>query len=271
MRRSVLVLLAVAAFPSSAAAAPVLVLGHDGRVSARNDPFLSGSSLTPTPNRHPAAHRHAVNHRHAARRPQDAVVAATAVTKKRPKPKPQPTLFSALARLQKTGALSPPAEQQYSRDYSHALTVEKHLKGARQAQLDSVTETIHQIAVVRRADAVAAAGDLPDARAPTASGGRRGPLLSYGQRVEFAGSGLVWEYYPGEGIELQALASFGKANALYAGGPGGLPGAGGAAGAVDPARLPEQRRRRRGTTTSTGTAGSRRGRARWRRGPHSRR
>ncbi|MGO9820118.1 MAG: D-glucuronyl C5-epimerase family protein [Solirubrobacteraceae bacterium] len=218
MRRSLLVLLAVAAFPSSAAAAPVLVLGHDGRVSARNDPFLSGSSLTPTPNRHPTAYRHAVNHRHAAKRPQDAVVAATAVAKKRPKPKPQPTLFSALARLQKTGALSPPAEQQYSRDYSHALTVEKHLKGARQAQLDSVTETIHQIAV---------SGQLTPSRLPAlfatlaanVQWWTTGPLLASGQRVEFAGSQLVWEYYPGQGIQLQVLGSFGKANGLFTAGP----------------------------------------------------
>ena len=42
-----------------------------------------------------------------------------------------------------------------------------------------------------------------------------GPLPSSGQRVEFAGSELVWEYYAGQGIELQELGSFGKADALY--------------------------------------------------------
>ena len=39
-----------------------------------------------------------------------------------------------------------------------------------------------------------------------------------GQRVEFAGSQLVWEYYPGQGIELQELGSFGKADGLYTAG-----------------------------------------------------
>jgi hypothetical protein len=47
---------------------------------------------------------------------------------------------------------------------------------------------------------------------------RAGPLLSYGQRVEFAGSDVVWEYYPGQGIELQVLGSFGKAQWFCAAG-----------------------------------------------------
>jgi hypothetical protein len=46
-----------------------------------------------------------------------------------------------------------------------------------------------------------------------------GSLLSYAQRVEFAGSQVVWEYYPGQGIELQELGSFGKADYLVKAGP----------------------------------------------------
>ena len=50
-----------------------------------------------------------------------------------------------------------------------------------------------------------------------------GPLLASGQRVEFAGSQLVWEYYPGQGIQLQVLGTFGKADGLYSAGPAGYP------------------------------------------------
>jgi hypothetical protein len=50
-----------------------------------------------------------------------------------------------------------------------------------------------------------------------------GPLLTSGQRVEFAGSQLVWQYYPGQGIQLQVLGSFGKADGLYTGGPADYP------------------------------------------------
>ncbi len=46
-----------------------------------------------------------------------------------------------------------------------------------------------------------------------------GPLLSSGQYVEFSDSDLVWEYYGGQGIELQVLATFGKADGMYTAGP----------------------------------------------------
>lgn len=41
------------------------------------------------------------------------------------------------------------------------------------------------------------------------------PLLSSGERVSFPPSKLVWEYYPGQGIEIQWLASFGEGNGYY--------------------------------------------------------
>jgi hypothetical protein len=79
--------------------------------------------------------------------------------------------------------------------------------------------------------AIAAAGRLSPSRLPvlfeTLARNRQwwtsGPLLSYGQRVEFKGSELVWEYYPGQGIELQELGSFGKADGFYTGGPSYYP------------------------------------------------
>lgn len=43
----------------------------------------------------------------------------------------------------------------------------------------------------------------------------KGKLLTYGQRVEFPGSELVWQYYPGQGLQLQVLANFGKLNGLW--------------------------------------------------------
>jgi len=85
-----------------------------------------------------------------------------------------------------------------------------------------VTETLHQIAVSRA---------LTPSRLPalfaTLDRNRQwwstGPLLARGQRVEFAGSQLVWEYYPGQGIQLQVLGSFGKANSLYTAGASDYP------------------------------------------------
>jgi hypothetical protein len=43
------------------------------------------------------------------------------------------------------------------------------------------------------------------------------PLLYSGQRVTFAGSEVVWQYVPGQGIQLHPLANFGKLNAYAKG------------------------------------------------------
>jgi hypothetical protein len=45
-----------------------------------------------------------------------------------------------------------------------------------------------------------------------------GPLLRNGARVSFQGSRLVWQHYAGEGLQIQWLATFGKANGLWQGG-----------------------------------------------------
>ena len=44
---------------------------------------------------------------------------------------------------------------------------------------------------------------------------RTASVPAAGQRVKFEGSDLVWQYYPGQGLQLQELASFGIANGLW--------------------------------------------------------
>ncbi len=234
----------LAVFPSSAAAAPVLVLGRQGHVIHRNDPYVDGPELTPAPSppasRSPAtaAMRTAI-----ARAPGGSggatvgsgsgttgAGAGTSHGGKRSKgakrskkrKRPQITVPTVLLRLLHANQLSPTAYQQYSASWSAALAAERHLKGTRLTELSAVTETIHQIA---------ASHQLTPSRLPalftTLDRNRQwwttGPLLSSGQRVEFAGSQLVWEYYPGQGIQLQVLGSFGKADGLYTAGAAQYP------------------------------------------------
>lgn len=108
----------------------------------------------------------------------------------------------------------------YSADsaaWSAAIGAAKRVRGVRATELS---------AVIANLSAVAAAGQLTPSRLPalflTLSRNRQwwttGPLLSTWQRVEFAGSQVIWQYYPGQGIELQVLANFGKANGLYSAG-----------------------------------------------------
>lgn len=187
------------AFPALAHAAPVLVMGPGGHLTAAQDRFVPASATTPIP----------------------AITAATTSSRAPTKTTaPQRTVTSELARLRNSHAISPAMYSIYSGNFAAALSAEHHLRGTRAAELEAVIENLHGIA---------AAGKLTPGRLPvlfeTLNRNRQwwttGTLLSSGQYVEFAGSQLVWEYYQGQGIELQVLANFGKADGLYTAGPSG--------------------------------------------------
>jgi hypothetical protein len=200
----------VALFPTNAAADPVVVLGPGGLATVRNDPYLTVPAITPAPVSIARA------------RPARAVTAshrATAAgTRKARRRKPKKTVTSELARLYGAGQITPAQYDGYRATWNSALGTERHLRGTRKAQLQGVTQNLQQMA---------AGGFITPSRLPvlflTLSRNRQywsstGPLLSYGQRVEFSGSRLVWEYYPGQGIELTVLGSFGVADGLYTAG-----------------------------------------------------
>jgi hypothetical protein len=127
------------------------------------------------------------------------------------------TVATELAHLYRTGQLAQADYSSYRASWAAALAAVKHLHGLRATELGAVIANLR---------AMAAAGKLSASRLPvlflTLDRNRQwwssGPQLSTWQRIEFAGSGLVWQYYPGQGIELQVLGSFGKANGLYAAG-----------------------------------------------------
>jgi hypothetical protein len=76
--------------------------------------------------------------------------------------------------------------------------------------------------VLRLVDAFAARGRLSASRLPALwlmlernrQWWSMGPLLAARQRVEFKRSELVWQYFPGSGLQLHPLATFGKLNWL---------------------------------------------------------
>jgi hypothetical protein len=178
----------------TAGAAPVVLLGAHGKSVVHDDPYLTMPAVTPAPSLAPGvAHPRA---RLARRR----------------------NAHSELARLRRIRAISAGAYRHYLGSLDVAAATARHLTGTRAVELNSVLANISQIA---------SAGQLWTSRLKvlflTLDSNRRwwstGPLLAYGQRVEFSGSQLVWEYYPGQGIELQELGSFGKADGMYTGGP----------------------------------------------------
>jgi D-glucuronyl C5-epimerase C-terminus len=214
VRRCLLVLLALAAFPGAASAAPVLVLGPHGRVHERNDRFLSAVPITPVPATTPGDR--------AAERLRTAVARRPASRPQR-KPKPPPvTVKSVLSALQRHGSITARQYAQTLGAFNAAVRAEKHLTGTRLAELAAVTESVHQLAVTKQLTAPRLAAVVATLNANEAWW-TTGTVPAPDQRIEFSGSQLVWEYYPGQGLQLQVLGTFGKANGMYTAGPSQYP------------------------------------------------
>ena len=214
MRRCLIVLLALAAFPCAASAAPVLVLGPHGRVHERDNRFLSAVPITPMPATAPG--------RDATERTQTAVAGLRPAGSRRAPRRPAVTVRSVLSALQRRGSITAVQYSQTLRSFNAALQAEKHLTGTRRAELAAVTESVHQLAVTKRLTAPRLAAVVATLNA-NRTWWTTGSIPAPDQRIQFAGSGLVWEYYPGQGIQLQVLGTFGEANGMYTAGPSQYP------------------------------------------------
>ncbi len=186
---SVLVALAAA---SPSPAATVLVMDRDGRVQTRQDRFLAAPDVIARPASASAGPTRALSTRAAARR----------------------TVRGELARLRRAGAIDVPTHDRHLATWDGAQRTLRKLRGRRAVELKAVLANL---------DAVAAAGGLTSTRLAAAfetvarnrSWWSTGRLLGYGERVAFSGSRLVWQSYPGQGIQIQWLGTFGKANGLF--------------------------------------------------------
>jgi hypothetical protein len=124
------------------------------------------------------------------------------------------TVTAALQRLEKSGSITEAQYRQYQGGYSAAKSSLRKLSGTRAAELGAVLANV---------EAMASSGLLSPSRLPvvftTVERNKQWwtteRLLGAAQRVSFAGSELVWEYYPGQGIEIQWLATFGEANGFF--------------------------------------------------------
>jgi hypothetical protein len=125
-----------------------------------------------------------------------------------------PSVTAALQGLLRSAAIS---EATYHQDYSAYVAAKSSLgklSGTRKSELGAVLANVQ---------AMAAAGQLIPSRLSalflTLERNRQWwttePLLGGDARVSFPGSLIVWEHYPGQGIEIQWLATFGEANGYY--------------------------------------------------------
>src|SRR5215210_4909705 len=130
--------------------------------------------------------------------------------------KKKKTVATELKKLYRAGSID---QATYDADTAILADVKRRIKrltGARKAQLAGVLATT---------EGMAARGQLRAGRLyPIFLTLQRNsewwstqPLLYSGQRVTFAGSELVWQYVPGQGLQLHPLANFGKLNAYAKG------------------------------------------------------
>jgi D-glucuronyl C5-epimerase C-terminus len=146
-----------------------------------------------------------------------AITALVALAALQPAPagaKGGPTVTAALQSLKSSGAITEADYQQYAGVYAAALSSLKKLSGTRYAELKSVVTNTQQMA---------AAGQFTPTRLPvvflTLEKNRQWwttePLIASRERVSFPPSKIVWEYYAGQGVQIQWLGTFGEANGYY--------------------------------------------------------
>jgi hypothetical protein len=129
-------------------------------------------------------------------------------------PKAGLTFPQALAALGRSGELTASLASSDRATWIEARVAYKRLSGTRQGEIGAVLANL---------TAIAHAGELTPSRVPelvltlerNTQWWSSSPMLAVDQRVGFPGSGLVWEYYPGQGLEIQWLGTFGAANGLY--------------------------------------------------------
>jgi hypothetical protein len=125
-----------------------------------------------------------------------------------------PTVRGEIARLAQQGAIVPEQATAWRADYDAAQAALKKLHGTRLRELRAVVVNVND---------AAARHQLTPSRLPAIFMTLRRnrdwwtakPLPRGGQRTSFPPSQLVWQYYPGQGWQIQWLATFGHANALW--------------------------------------------------------
>jgi D-glucuronyl C5-epimerase C-terminus len=125
-----------------------------------------------------------------------------------------PSVPAALLSLQRSGAITEAVYTQDASAYAAAVRSLKKLTGTRHTELAAVIANTQQLA---------AANEFTPTRLAviflTLERNRQWwttePLISSRERVSFPRSLLVWEYYVGQGIQIQWLGTFGEANGYY--------------------------------------------------------
>src|SRR3954453_14930159 len=127
------------------------------------------------------------------------------------------TVAGELQRLADTGQITPETAAADRAAYDDARTRQKRLTGARASELGGVIRDLDDMAA-RRQFAPTRLNALFLTLRRNVEWWTAQPLLRSGQRVGFVDSELVYQFYPGHGIQIQWLGTFGKLNGYWTGG-----------------------------------------------------
>jgi len=210
----ILALLVALALAAPASASPVFEYAGHGRLVERQNPYLP----PPAPE-------------------EAAVVGSEQDCPILPAPKPKlhaasgPSVRKAISTARSRGTISTAAAARYRASYGAARNARAHLGGRNRRELSSVIGVL---------EGIAARGKLTGGRMPALflqldrnrefwRGNPRFPVRTdlqpdpctkppsnnpAGARIVFKSSPVVFQYYPGQGLQLQPLANFGMANGM---------------------------------------------------------
>ena len=125
--------------------------------------------------------------------------------------KRSPTVTGALRFALLTHKLTPAAHARHTREYNAARAAIRRLDGARAAELGSVLGAVNQLAAAHLLEPSRLRPAFLLLRRNTEFW-TRAPFPAAGHRVNYGPA--VFQYYPGRGMQLQPLASWGRLNWL---------------------------------------------------------
>jgi hypothetical protein len=125
-----------------------------------------------------------------------------------------PSVPAALQSLQRRGAITEAVYKQEYSAYRASQASLRRLRGTRRKELGAVLANVQAVAAAR-ALIPSRLGALFLTLERNRQLWTNGSLPSSGQRMSFPPSKLVWQYYPGQGVEIQWLGTFGEANGYY--------------------------------------------------------
>jgi hypothetical protein len=203
---------------AAAQAAPVIVVNGD-RAERRDDPLVPSRGevrLVPPPGEAKAdariASRGRAHSKRASTLPRRARMASR---RARMSSRGARAVKRALGRALRGDRIARRKYNRYRRDYRRARSVRRRLRGARGYQLGYVIYSLDRIAQRGKLGATRMPALFVQLRRNT----RYWPRLPYprsGDQITFRGSELLYQYYPGRGLQLQPLSTFKKANQMHA-------------------------------------------------------